>query len=49
MSNSERLTFICPKWLKEALKQAALDKGVNMSEYIKDALKEKLKQKADAD
>jgi hypothetical protein len=39
MTDSERLTFICPKWLKDAIKQAATDKGIGMSEYIKDTLK----------
>jgi hypothetical protein len=39
MAESERLTFICPKWLKDELKQAADDKGISMSEFIKDSLK----------
>ena len=40
MAESERLTFICPKWLKDAIKEAAAAKGINMSEFIKDSLKE---------
>ena len=39
MAESERLTFICPKWLKAAIREAAEQKGVGMSEYIKDTLK----------
>lgn len=40
MAESERLTFICPKWLKDAIKEVAAAKGINMSEFIKDSLKE---------
>ena len=40
MAEPERLTFICPKWLKDAIKEAAAAKGINMSEFIKDSLKE---------
>jgi hypothetical protein len=42
MAESERLTFICPKWLKDAIKEVAEAKGINMSEYIKDTLKSSL-------
>lgn len=42
MVASERLTFICPKWLKDELKRIAAEKGVTMSDLIKDALKSSL-------
>jgi len=35
----ERLQIVIPKWLKDELKQAADDKGISMSEFIKDSLK----------
>jgi len=41
---SIRLQLVLPVWLKDALKEASEKKGISMSEYIKDALKEKLKQ-----
>jgi len=43
-----RLQIVLPEYLKNDLLKAANSLGVSMSEYIKDALKEKLKQKADA-
>ena len=42
MVASERLTFICQKWLKDELKRVAAERGVTMSEYIKDTLKSSL-------
>jgi len=45
-----RLQIVLPEYLKNELSKAADNLGVSMAEYIKDALKEKLKkQKADAD
>jgi hypothetical protein len=41
---SERLQLVLPAWLKSALREAATNKGVNMSEYIKDLLKESVNQ-----
>ena len=38
----ERLQIVLPKWLKDALKIAADDKGISMGEYIKDTLKSSL-------
>jgi metal-responsive CopG/Arc/MetJ family transcriptional regulator len=35
----ERLQIVIPKWLKDELKQAADDKSISMSEFIKDSLK----------
>ena len=35
----ERLQIVIPKWLKDELKQDADDKGISMSEFIKDSLK----------
>lgn len=36
---SERLEIVIPKWLKDAVKEAAKRKGISMAEYIKDTLK----------
>ena len=44
-----RLQIVLPEYLKNELAKAAEELGVSMAEYIKDALKDKLKQKADAD
>lgn len=44
MKKSERLHLVLPSWLKTALKQAADAKGITMSEYIKDVLKDSLKK-----
>jgi hypothetical protein len=45
MAQSERLTFICPTWLKESLKTEAEENGLNMSEFIKDILKANVSRK----
>jgi predicted HicB family RNase H-like nuclease len=39
----ERLDMVVPAWLKQALRDAAKNKGVSMSEYVKDILKEAIK------
>ena len=44
MKETERFNMVLPKWLKEAIKEAAELKGVGMSEYVKDALKEAVKR-----
>jgi metal-responsive CopG/Arc/MetJ family transcriptional regulator len=44
-----RLQIVLPEYLKNELLKASENLGVSMSEYIKDALKEKLKQKKDAE
>lgn len=36
---SERLDLVIPAWLKEQIKEMAKQKGITMSEYIKDVLK----------
>lgn len=36
---SERLEIVIPKWLKDAIREAAANKGITMSEYVKDTLK----------
>lgn len=41
---SEKLHMVIPAWLKDALRLAAAEKGVNMSEYVKDVLKEAVKK-----
>jgi len=43
-----RFQIVLPEYLKNELVKASENLGVSMSEYIKDALKEKLKQKSDA-
>jgi len=43
-----RLQIVLPEYLKNELILESAKLGISMSEYIKDALKEKLKQKADA-
>jgi predicted HicB family RNase H-like nuclease len=40
---SERLEIVIPKWLKDAVKEAAKSKGISMAEYIKDTLKNAVK------
>jgi predicted DNA binding CopG/RHH family protein len=37
---SEHLSVVLPKWLKEEVRIKAAMKGINMSEYIKDTLKQ---------
>jgi predicted HicB family RNase H-like nuclease len=44
MKEAERFNMVLPKWLKEAVKQAAESKGVGMSEYVKDVLKDAVKR-----
>jgi hypothetical protein len=39
MAESDKILFVCPKWLKAEIRTQAEFKGVNMSEYIKDVLK----------
>ncbi len=39
MSDSVRVTFICPTWLHDAVLEASKQKNINKSEYIKDILK----------
>lgn len=41
---SIRTQIYLPSWLKEEAKKAAREKGVNMSEFIRDSLKEAIKQ-----
>ncbi len=35
----ERLDMLCPKWLKDELKKMADEKGISLSDYIRDVLK----------
>jgi hypothetical protein len=42
----KRFELLMPEWLKTAVKEAAIKKGVTMSEYIKDTLKHELAKKA---
>ena len=44
MAESEKLLIVTPKWLKDKLREAALLKGVTMSEYVKDLIKEAVKR-----
>lgn len=44
MKDSERFNMVLPKWLKDAIKEAAEVKGVGMSEYVKDVLKDAVKK-----
>lgn len=44
MKEIERFNMVLPKWLKDAIKEAAELKGVGMSEYVKDALKDAVKR-----
>jgi antitoxin component of RelBE/YafQ-DinJ toxin-antitoxin module len=50
---SERLYMVIPAWLKEEAKNIAEAKGITLSEYIKDVLKDavqrEIKPKSDAD
>lgn len=47
MAESEKLLIVTPKWLKEKLREAAALKGVTMSEYVKDLIKEAVKRDLD--
>jgi len=42
MINTARLDLVIPRKLKDKLKAAAEDKGISMSEFVKDALKQNL-------
>lgn len=45
---TSRLQLILPTWLKDRIRVAAEAKGITMSEYIKDAVKQALeKEKGD--
>lgn len=46
---SIRTQIYLPAWLKEAIQKAAKKKGVNTSEYIRDVLKEAIKQEEKQD
>jgi antitoxin component of RelBE/YafQ-DinJ toxin-antitoxin module len=41
---SERLYMVIPGWLKEEAKAIAESKGITLSEYIKDILKDAVKK-----
>lgn len=40
MTQTERFDMAIPTWLKEAVKVIAERKGISVSEYVKDLLKE---------
>lgn len=44
MPKSDRFEMVLPPWLKAAVKECADLKGVGMSEYVKDVLKEAVKR-----
>lgn len=44
MTETEKFIMVIPKWLKADLRKAASLKGVNMSEYTKDLIKEAVKR-----
>jgi len=41
---SERLHLVLPAWLKKAIKDCSDERGVSMSEFIKDVLKDAVKR-----
>jgi antitoxin component of RelBE/YafQ-DinJ toxin-antitoxin module len=43
---SERLHMVIPGWLKEEAKAIAESKGITLSEYIKDVLKDAVKKES---
>lgn len=43
--NTDRINFTMPKGTKERIKKAALSEGVTPSEYIRQAIEEKLEGK----
>lgn len=42
MAKQERFQLVIPLWLKERIKQVSEEKGISMSEAIKDILKKGL-------
>ncbi len=42
MMENDKFNFRWPDWLRDAVKNAAKQKGVTVSEYIKDAIKAQL-------
>lgn len=44
--STSRLDMVLPTWLKEVVVKSALDKGVSVAEYVKDAIKEKITRDA---
>ena len=40
----ERFCMLIPNWLKEEIRVISKEKGITMSEYIKDVLKESIRK-----
>ena len=40
----ERLDMVVPAWLKQSLKVSARERGVTLSEFVKDILKQAVRQ-----
>lgn len=43
MAKGEKILVVVPKWLKDSAREAAESKGVSMSEFIRDAMKDAVK------
>jgi len=43
-NKSERIALVAPAWLKLALQDIAEEKGISLSEYLKDIAKEAVKR-----
>ena len=41
---TERIHLVAPAWLKKALQEIAEEKGISLSEYLKDIAKEAVKR-----
>lgn len=41
---SSRIYLVAPEWLKQAMQEIAESKGISLSEYIKDVMKESVKR-----
>lgn len=44
INKTERIALVAPAWLKTALQNIAKEKGISMSEYLKDIAKEAVKR-----
>ena len=43
-NKTERIHLVAPAWLKKALQEIAEEKGISLSEYLKDIAKEAVKR-----
>lgn len=46
MIKTVRINMVIPEWLKDAVKLAANNKGISMTQYILDSVKETIKHES---